>query len=503
MAASYQSSFHIALPDLSAGNLVVPSETYTGGEISIGWRVTNVGSGPADAPWQDRVYLSDDDQFGGDTLLYSVDHSTPLNSGQWYDQTIQVGVPAVAEGQYWIIVKSDVGGSVYESNEDNNVVVSNPITIRRPNLTITDPLAPSEAGTGQQVEIHWTVTNTATVPAVGDWQDRIYLSSDDQVGDDTLLGTFGRPFELAAGEHYDRTGHGDDSSGGTRSILDHHQERLCRYAAGSQRKRQHIVVGPIEIRTPDLQVTAVAAPAEGWSGRAIDVSWTVTNTGSGEALGSWLDKVYLSADDQVGGDIYLGQLANPVTLAAGQSYTRSGAFTLPEGISGDYRIIVVTDANAQLYEQDESNNAAIGAAFPVYLTPYADLQVTAVAVPPTATAGQQATFSWTVTNAGNGATNAAAWVDKVYLSADRILGGDTLIGTVANPSYLARRRIVRAVVDGQHPQHPHRPILRDCRHGCRTSRSTSTFTRATTPLPAILRSASSRGRVRASCTFPA
>ena len=35
-----------------------------------------------------------------------------------------------------------------------------------------------------------------------------------------------------------------------------------------------IVLGPIEIKVPDLVVTGVVPPAKGWSGQTIDVNWT-------------------------------------------------------------------------------------------------------------------------------------------------------------------------------------------------------------------------------------
>ena len=49
-----------------------------------------------------------------------------------------------------------------------------------------------------------------------------------------------------------------------------------------------------------------------------------------------------------------------------------------------------------------------------------------------------ATFSWTVTNDGTGATNVLTWYDAVYLSTDDLLdGSDIRLGQIANPSYLA------------------------------------------------------------------
>ena len=189
---------------------------------------------------------------------------------------------------------------------------------------------------------------------------------------------------------------------------------------------------------PDLSPSNVVAPVEGWSGRAITVSWTVANQGSAVTQGTWTDNVYLSPDGTTNSEVLLGHLDSPENLAPGQSYQRSQDFTLPDGISGNYWIIVTANANNSIFESNANNNTSISQPFPVHLTPYADLQVASVTAPPTATAGQQATFSWTVTNAGTGATDASAWTDSVYLSTDQTFSSDDLlIGSAQNPSYLA------------------------------------------------------------------
>jgi RHS repeat-associated protein len=189
---------------------------------------------------------------------------------------------------------------------------------------------------------------------------------------------------------------------------------------------------------PDLTVTEIVTPAEGWSGQPIEITWTVLNNSTVATQGTWVDRVYLSDDSQFGNDIYLGELASPINLDGGKSYQRSNIFNLPNGISGNYQIIAVTDAKGTIPEADESDNTTLSSVFPIHLSPYADLQVTSVNVPTTAKAGQQATFNWTVTNAGTGATDAPTWYDRLYLSSDTTLSsGDIYLGQAVNPSYLA------------------------------------------------------------------
>ena len=67
----------------------------------------------------------------------------------------------------------------------------------------------------------------------------------------------------------------------------------------------------------------------------------------------------------------------------------------------------------------------------------ADLVPTAFAPPATMYAGETAVVSFTVQNQGDAATSTSAWADKVLLSADMVLGGDTEIGNVSRFAALA------------------------------------------------------------------
>ena len=163
----------------------------------------------------------------------------------------------------------------------------------------------------------------------------------------------------------------------------------------------------------------------------------------------------------VGPSLLLGEFASPENLAPGQSYQRTQDFTLPQGISGNYQIIVTTGVGSSFYDINPAANTDQQPAFPVQLTPSPDLQVTAITVPPTATDGQQATFSWTVTNNGTGATNSPTWEDTVYLSRDQTLSpDDILIGTAQNPSATGAGRVLHPVANREHSRQSHRPVLR-------------------------------------------
>ena|GEM_PF-4270326 len=56
--------------DLEVETVVVDESGLTGQDATVSWRVANLGTATTpESLWYDRVWLSDDDAFGGDTLL--------------------------------------------------------------------------------------------------------------------------------------------------------------------------------------------------------------------------------------------------------------------------------------------------------------------------------------------------------------------------------------------------------------------------------------------------
>lgn len=133
IGAPIQEEFTIALPDLAVSNLVVPDGLRTLDEVSITWRVSNIGSVTAIKPWEDRLYLSTDAVWdAGDRYLAYVYNGTSLAPGEFYERTPTVAVPDVTPGNYHILVVTDYEGQVVEADESaaSNVAVSPLIPLR-------------------------------------------------------------------------------------------------------------------------------------------------------------------------------------------------------------------------------------------------------------------------------------------------------------------------------------------------------------------------------------
>ena len=114
---------------------------------------------------------------------------------------------------------------------------------------------------------------------------------------------------------------------------------------------------------PDLTANAIRGPPTAVVAHNITVEWTVENIGAADApAGSWNDKLYLSADGTLNGATLLATVRYDGGLAAGAHVDRSAEVAVPAVPDGDYFIVVVTDADAEVFERDgEANNLGVSA----------------------------------------------------------------------------------------------------------------------------------------------
>jgi hypothetical protein len=159
---------------------------------------------------------------------------------------------------------------------------------------------------------------------------------------------------------------------------------------------------------PNLQVTAVTNPTGTIvSGQQVNFDFTVQNVGT-KATGatSWSDRVVLSTDTILGNsdDLTLSPstFSHTGALNAGDQYKATVSATLPDGISGDYYLIVQTDSNNQVNEfvLEGDNVTASTSTFHINLANYPDLTVENLSA--TAPDHNGAfTVTWNTANRGN------------------------------------------------------------------------------------------------------
>ncbi len=191
---------------------------------------------------------------------------------------------------------------------------------------------------------------------------------------------------------------------------------------------------------PNLEVTSISLPTASniQSGQPVTFSWTVTNAGQAPTnVSSWSDRVVLSLDSTYGNsdDIQLGVFRHTGVLNPGDSYTSTQTVNLPDGISGNYYLIVQTDSNQEVNEnaigRGDGTTVSSGGpnnngTFTVNLAPYPDLVVGGLQVSGPNNNGTF-TVSWNTVNNGNGAV-ANNW--KEHLVVQNQTTGDKVVDTV-------------------------------------------------------------------------
>ena len=181
---------------------------------------------------------------------------------------------------------------------------------------------------------------------------------------------------------------------------------------------------------PDLDITALSAPASVQAGGALAVQNTVANVGTA-AAGAITVRFYLSSDDVLdAGDTALGTRTLG-GLAAGASSAVTTTLTVPATTApAAYHVIAVASIDAG-GDSNPANDGAVSST--VNVTPadspnLPDLTVSAITVPSSALAGRPLAINHTVSNTGSAA--AGAFTVRFYLSTDATLdAGDTLLGS--------------------------------------------------------------------------
>lgn len=203
-------------------------------------------------------------------------------------------------------------------------------------------------------------------------------------------------------------------------------------------------VGAIRSETPrpDLLVSSIVSPLQGFTEQPYSVSWSVRNVGDVQVSANIQDTVYLSAGNSTleGSDTVLGNFVYSGGLAGGASYTRSLQANYPT-TPGNYWIIVKTDTagGGAITELLETNNQRSSSS-PIALQqlPRPDLVPTLqFATPALVRSGQEIDVQYLVSNGPGAPTSTPTWIDEVLLALNGVnLTGATSLGGTANLSYL-------------------------------------------------------------------
>lgn len=182
------------LPDLTDSILSVNSPVATGQLLNLVYKVSNKGAGPTfPSSWSNDVWLSSDFIPGnsGDIKLSGNTHAGALAAGQSYNDTSSLTIPlSIVPGNYVLIVNTNPGGNVTESNFTNNLAFRY-VTIFRPapaDLVVQQIMKPDTVMLGYTLDTaKWVIRNNAPNNATGISSDGIYLSKNNTLDSTALL----------------------------------------------------------------------------------------------------------------------------------------------------------------------------------------------------------------------------------------------------------------------------------------------------------------------------
>jgi subtilase family serine protease len=414
-------------PDLTMTTFTAPATAGIGTSFSVSDTTRNAGGGTAPASTT-SFYLSANGTLDASDILLGSRAVPALAPGASSSGSATLTIPASTPGgSYFLIAAADGDGAIAETSETNNIV-NRGITVGA-DLHILTFSAPSDAGAGLTVTLTDTTRNQGAGTAAASTTS-FYLSVDATLdAGDVLLGSRAVP-ALAGGA----------SSAGSTTVTIPAGTATGTYNVIARADSGDVVPEAAEnnntsYRTlrvgPDLQVSALTAPASAGAGSSITVSVTTLNAGAGGAAAS-STRIYLSTDWLLdAGDVQIASRAVPA-LGPGASDVGSVTATIPAATAGGaYYLIAVADGDGVVAETQEGNNTLNRS---LLIGP--DLTLAALTVPSDAGAGLAITVTDTTRNNGGG--TAPASTTSFYLSMDGTLDvGDVLLGSRAVASLVA------------------------------------------------------------------
>ncbi len=428
----------VSKPDLTVASLATPATLEAGGTLTVTDSVAATG-GATGGFWV-RFYLSADPTVTTADTYIGGRWMSGLASGATSTATTAIPLSPTVTGTYYVGAIVDADGSVAESDETNNGLAGNVITISKPDLVVASvAVTPETLGAGGTLTVTDSVTATGGA-TTGFWV-RFYLSADAAITTaDTNIG----------GRWVSGLVSGGTSSAATAIALPPNVSGTFSVGAivdpdggvpESDETNNGLAGNTVAIAKPDLAVASLTAtPATLASGGTLTIADSVTATGGpgGRTAGFWV-RFYLSADAVITtADTFIGGRW-VASLAPGATSSATTTIALPFSTAGTFYVGAIADADGGVVESDETNNAL--AANTVAITPAVDLVPTALSVPPAAERGGSIDIADTVVASGGAA---GGFNVSFYASPDAVVtpavycddgeetwqcGGDTYLGS--------------------------------------------------------------------------
>lgn len=179
-------------PDLLARDVSVrPGRANVLSRVTIDAAIANVGTSPA-LLFPYSIFLSTDRLIDDtDTLIGggNIDNASPNTPVLLNDVVIDLPAPVTELGEYYVLIQPDPENAITETNETNNVGVSNRIVVTDEPIPGIDIVAtafdvlPRTTFIDGSVEIRATIANTGSDPISAQFFCRVHLSVDETLED--------------------------------------------------------------------------------------------------------------------------------------------------------------------------------------------------------------------------------------------------------------------------------------------------------------------------------
>ena len=110
--------------DLTIVNPSYTTAAVSGESITVSWTLFNIGNNPASGRIKDAVYLSEDNEWSSDDMMLGYNETNiNLEANGQLDREFSTLMQGVPQGDYYLIIKSNILHALNEASYDNNTCV--------------------------------------------------------------------------------------------------------------------------------------------------------------------------------------------------------------------------------------------------------------------------------------------------------------------------------------------------------------------------------------------
>jgi PKD repeat protein len=357
----------LSAPDLVPVSIQAPQGVPSDAWIQVVYAVTNQGNAPALGSWWDTFYLSTNAVWDATACSLTDSYEDgPVTAPGGYSATNSFWLPGWPAGTYYLIVQTDSYGVLSGGVPGDNFLAV-PIALRPPiglpDLVPISLVAPASALPGASIQVVYGVTNSGGSPALGQWFDELFLSTN-AVWDNTAVAAALEDIQgpLTNGSSYFETNTVTIPTAAVGTyylILQVNAYGMAREATLTNNFLTTTIAVQPPGMLPDLAVVSLLAPSSTQPGQTIQVSYAVTNLGGSAAVGPWFDYLVLSTNTTADGAVgYLGlwSVDGPVAAGSGYANTNSDAFVPLSVADGPYYLVLSVDFLQSVNQSTRTNN---------------------------------------------------------------------------------------------------------------------------------------------------